>query len=280
MSRHQTASASNAAIVLVAFGSRESKAQRAFRVMGQATRARFPSYPVRWAFTSSMIRRKWAEAGHPVDSPSMALARLRDEGVTHVAVQSLHTIAGREFDELQQEIHQCQQGPGMCFRISLGQPLLASLQDLRLAVAVLMTHVPKARRPDEPVIVMGHGTEQHPAELAYVAAAAEFQRLDPRVFLATVEGQPAFTTVLKQLPRSGARRVWLVPFMAMAGNHVIQDMNGPAADSWTSQLTRRGFTPRPVLKGTAEYVGIQDIWLNHLADAIRRGKQENEHQRT
>ena len=53
-------------ILLVAFGSSEASAQVSFENIDKKTRAAFPDIPVRWAYTSSIIRKKLAKQGkHP-----------------------------------------------------------------------------------------------------------------------------------------------------------------------------------------------------------------------
>jgi sirohydrochlorin cobaltochelatase len=45
-------------------------------------------------------------------------------------------------------------------------------------------------------------------------------------------------------------------------------MAGDEDDSWKSVLTANGITCVPVLKGTAEYNAIADLWLDHLKIAM------------
>ena len=92
-------------ILLVAFGSSLPEAQVSFRNIDKKVKTAFPDIPVRWAYTSSIIRKKLAKQGNHLDSPEVALAKMMDEGFTHVAVQSLHTIGGEEFHDLRINAH-------------------------------------------------------------------------------------------------------------------------------------------------------------------------------
>lgn len=47
-----------------------------------------PDIPVRWAYTSHIIREKLAKQGKDLDSPEAALSKMMDEKFTHVAVQT------------------------------------------------------------------------------------------------------------------------------------------------------------------------------------------------
>ena len=55
-----------------------------------------------------------------------------------------------------------------------------------------------------------------------------------------------------------------MPFMSVAGDHARNDMAGDEDDSWKSILTKAGIKCVPVLKGSAEFDNIVDIWVDHL----------------
>ena len=95
------AQSSKKGILLVAFGTSVSKAQISYQNIEKRVRAAFPDTPVRWAYTSYIIRQKLAKQGKQIDSVETALAKMMDEEFTHVAVQSLHTLPGEEFHALQ-----------------------------------------------------------------------------------------------------------------------------------------------------------------------------------
>ena len=84
------------------------------------------------------------------------------------------------------------------------------------------------------------------------------------MFVGTVEGAPGIEDIRAILTERGIKKAYLLPFMSVAGDHAINDMAGDEEDSWKSILTRAGITCVPILKGTAEYDDIVDIWLDHL----------------
>ena len=55
-------------ILLVAFGSSEPSAQVSFENIDKKVNAAYPGIPVRWAYTSSIIRKKLAGQGKHLDS--------------------------------------------------------------------------------------------------------------------------------------------------------------------------------------------------------------------
>jgi sirohydrochlorin cobaltochelatase len=254
-------------IVLVAFGTSDPEAAKAFDLVEKRTRDKFPGVELRWAYTSRMIRAKLATQGKLLDSPETALAKLMDGGYTHVAVLSLHTIPGEEFHELYQNAHLYGQMAGGFQRILVARPLLSSSKDMDTVAAALLKNIP-GRKADEGAIFMGHGSERHPADAVYLAMQSVFQELDPYAFVATVDGHPTLEEVLPKLKTRGIKKVFLVPLMSVAGEHAKTDMTGDQPDSWKSILTGKGFTCETILKGTAEIPEIVDVWLDHLNTAF------------
>ena len=113
-----------------------------------------------------------------------------------------------------------------------------------------------------------YGVGIGPGDLTLAATAAAFHKADPHVWLATVEGSNSFDNVLPKLKASGAKRVWLQPFMIVAGDHANNDLAGPEEDSWASRIKAAGMTPMPNLKGLGQLKGIQDIFLSHTQNAV------------
>jgi sirohydrochlorin cobaltochelatase len=254
-------------IVLVAFGTSVPEAAGAFKNVETKVRAAFPDTPIRWGYTSRLIREKLKAQGREMDTPALALSRLYAEGVTHAAVLSLHTIPGEEFSDLTRTVDALAGLPDGLTAIHLSAPLLMADEDLRRVAKLLAESVPADRKKDDAVVWMGHGTP-HPANVYYVAMGRYLERIDPLFFVATVEGAPSFDEVLAELKARKVKKAFLAPFMAVAGDHARNDMAGPEADSWASQLTKAGITPVPVLKGTAEYDPLVQIWVDHLKAAF------------
>ena len=249
-------------ILMVAFGSSEASAQVSFENIQKKAAAAHPDTPIFWAYTSHIIRHKMAKAGKVLDSPEVALAKMADQGFTHVAVQSLHTLAGAEYHDLRRVISGFNT-MGVFERLILGYPLLATQEDMERVKAAILSTIPKERKKDEAVILMGHGTH-HPSNAFYAALMFQVQLNDPNVFIGTVEGYPELDEILPLLKAKKIKTVWLMPFMSVAGDHAKNDMAGDEDDSWKSMLTKAGFKCNIVLKGTAEYDEYVDIWVDHV----------------
>lgn len=256
-------------ILLVAFGSTVPEARAGLGHVESLAQARFPGLEIRWAYSSRIVREKLAREGLVFDSPAMALARMMDDGFTHVAVQSLQTIPGEEFHALQKTVQAFSGLPKGMDSVTLGLPLLAEPADVEACAKAILSTVPAERKPGEAVILMGHGTH-HPASIYYPGLQYSLDRLDPLLLVGTVEGTPTLDDVRRVLARHKVSKVYLQPFMAVSGDHALNDMAGDEADSWKSVLNRDGLTCVPILRGTAESPAFVEIWLDHLQTALDR----------
>jgi sirohydrochlorin cobaltochelatase len=256
------------AILMVAFGTSVPEAQKVFGRIDAQAKESFPGVEIRWAYSSRIIRAKLAKEGKLLDSPESALAKLMDERFTHVAILSLHTIPGVEFHELHQNARLFGQMAGGFDKVLIAHPLLSSHEDMVKVAKAMVKNLPPGRKAQDAVLLMGHGSEHHPADAIYLAMNQVFQELDANVFVATVEGHPTLDDVLPKLSERKAKKVYLMPFMAVAGDHARNDMAGDEPDSWKSVLTKNGYNCEVVLKGTAEFPEIVGVWLEHLRTAL------------
>jgi sirohydrochlorin cobaltochelatase len=254
-------------ILLVTFGSSEESAQVSFENIDQKVKAKYPNIPVRWAYTSTIIRDKLAKQGKMLDSPEVALAKMQDEKFTHVALQSLHTIGGEEYHDLRRTVGAFKMMGGFQ-QIVLGYPLLATQEDMERTSDAIMTTIPKERKKSEAVVLMGHGTH-HPSNAFYAALMFQMQLKDPNIFIGTVEGFPDIDLIKDLLLKKKIKKAYLIPFMSVAGDHAKNDMAGDEDDSWKSILTKAGIKCVPILKGSAEFDAFVDIWVDHLGGPLR-----------
>jgi sirohydrochlorin cobaltochelatase len=254
-------------ILLVAFGSTVPEAQVSFENIDRSVKKAFPGVEVYWAYTSRIIIAKMAKEGKHLATPVEALAAMMGEKFTHVAVQALHVIPGEEFHGLVQNVRRFEGMSKGIDQVSVGYPLLATSEDLQRVAEAMIKIIPPERKKKDAVVFMGHGTH-HPADVYYAALNYHVQKLDPNIFVGTVEGWPEINDVIKDLKKGGLKKAYLMPFMSVAGDHARNDMVGPEENSWKSILEKQGISSEPVLKGLAEYQEFVDIWLDHLKTAF------------
>lgn len=255
----------NVGILLVAFGSARPAARAAIANMEREVEKVFPDAALFLAFTSSIVRGRLAKEDRPVDSPQEALCRMQEQGFSEILVQSLHVIPGGEYEGLQKTVRAFAEQAGGAISVKLGRPLLCTHEDILELCRILPALLPPYEDEGDAVLLMGHGTS-HASNIYYPGIQYYLWQQSPRYWIATVEGYPALQDILPMLKEKRIRRVWLEPFLAVAGNHVLDDMAGDKPDSWKSILEAEGYQVHPVLKGLAEYKEIAWLWISHLKE--------------
>ena len=114
---------------------------------------------------------------------------------------------------------------------------------------------------------MGHGTE-HPAHSAYCALDYMFDQEDMKIYVGTVEGYPEIDEVFKRLKRDNIKKIYLTPFMLVAGDHATNDMASDEEDSWKTRFEAAGYKVEIIFKGLGEYEGVQQRFITHAKESI------------
>ena len=265
MSLQARESSSKKGLLLVTFGTSYPKAKVAFDNIDHKVNKVWPDTEVRWAYTSTFIREKLAKRGEHIPSPAEALARMSEEGFSHVVVQSLHIIPGSEFHDLIQTVNAFRGLPEGIRHLSIGTPLLNHHQDLE-AMSEIMAGRFSQISEKEALVLMGHGST-HGANAYYPAFQYYLDEVPGNYYMGTVEGFPGLARVVNRLKEADIQKVYLTPFMSVAGDHAQNDMSGKGSESWKSRLESEGFRVEVVMKGLAEYDEVVNVWINHLKEA-------------
>lgn len=263
-------------ILVVSFGTTYQDGLRLnIESVEQKIKVNFPEYEVRRAFTSRIvIKRLAARDGIHIDTEKEALQRLAEEGYKEVYIQPLHVVGGEEYDKIKKIVVEYAHAPVKVFeKIVIGRPLLYYTgqenkpDDYAQAIQALNAQLPNVGS-QEAIVFMGHGGV-HPANTAYAALQMKMEQagLD-HVFVYTVEGFPPLESVITKLQKQDIKKVTLMPFMLVAGDHVNNDMAGDEEDSAKSQLLKAGFAVEVYLHGLGENPGIQDLYVQHLKDIM------------
>ena len=139
--------------------------------------------------------------------------------------------------------------------VHVNGPPLSTLASLSKFLPCLWEVLPEERRPGEPVIFAGHGHADGRSDFAYMALNSELKKLDPDFHAACVEGKPDLESLL---PHLRGKRVWILPFLMVAGEHVRTDLAGEGRESWRSRLSERGFEVRTRIRGLGEFPAVAD----------------------
>mgnify|MGYP001810565326 FL=1 len=258
-------------ILLVVFGTTVAEAAKAYDALKTQTERTFPGVPVRLAYTSAHARKTAGEAGvSAVDmpSPAQALGRMADEGFTHVAVQSLHIMPGREFHDVAATARALEGLPKGLKKVALGLPLLSGDDDLQKAAAVFVDGARASSKKSEALVFVGHGTS-HAATMAYPALQYFLWKKDRLALVGTIDSAPSLEDVLAELKARRPASVRLIPLLSVAGDHARNDIGGEEKDSWRNTIRAAGLPCTADLRGLIERPEVVALWLEHLRTALK-----------
>lgn len=252
-------------ILIASYGSASLQSNQSLRNFQVKLEEHF-GVPVRIALTSEALRKRLAHARTKSDSVLKALKKMEFERFTHVIVQSLHLIAGIEYTDVLEDTQIAKEESVL--KIQSGLPLLSTEQDILPVVEALNKLLPADFQENDVAIFMGHGTN-HNAEKFYAALSQKLHESYPYLYIACMEGTCTLAHVLADLKQKpDLRKVWLLPLLTLIGKHALCDMAGDEEKSWKNQVIAQGYLCEPYLKGLAESVEIQNIWIKRIEQAI------------
>lgn len=255
-------------ILVVSFGTTFPDArEKSITAIEQTIASTYPEYGFYRAFTSKIVRERILEnEGIQIDSVPDALERMRRNGIQEVFIQSTHVIPGEEYDKVLSAVNHFRDS----FQaLRIGKPLLWAREDFTKLVSILdqQYHFSNCR-DREAFILMGHGTE-HTANQCYQTFQSTLQQQGfSHVLLPTVEGKPDFAQIFNHLQKSDYKKITLLPFMVVAGDHVNNDLFGEEEDSWKNQLLAAGYEVDGMLTGLGEIPAVRALFLSHFQDIV------------
>ncbi|QGU94416.1 sirohydrochlorin cobaltochelatase [Clostridium bovifaecis] len=260
------------AILVVSFGTTHHDTRRVTidRIEGRV-KENFEDFEVRRAYTAhGVIKVLKDRDGIEIDTPEEAMEKLIMEGFEEIVVQPLHIIPGVEYDYISEVVrYYGYENPKI--NIKLGRPVLyykgyeeGQPDDYTTFIEAVKSIIDTK----ETVLFMGHGT-MHPSNACYLCLQEVLRSQGHNnIYIASVEGYPTIEDVTKTLLKNKDQTIRLVPLMLVAGDHAKNDMAGHEEDSWKSLLTKAGFQVEICLMGLGEIEKFQDIYLQHISDAI------------
>ena len=246
------------ALLMVHFGTTydDTRTQTIDAINAKA-RQTFPGLTIAECYTSDIVRKRLAARGIEKESAVDALLRLRAEGHRRVTVQPTFIIEGKQMADLRHDIERVRP---FFDNITLGTPLLYSLDDAQSVCDILAARHAADPKKHEHVLFVGHGTEG-PATAIY--AQLDYMLCNSghaNCHVATIEGYPTMQTAIALLKGQKAKTVVLVPLLFTAGNHAADDISV----EWKETLEQEGFKVRLEIEGLGEVKDIQQIYVNKI----------------
>lgn len=235
-----------------------------------AIKAAHPNTKVITAFTSHIIRdRIQQKEGITYPTPEEALAELKKDGYTRVALASLDVIPGMEYNYdaavynlYKNDFKKMTLGTSLMYWMGQENQTDQVIETLK----AVQSQFPKLGKEDA-VLIMAHGTPD-PSNAYYSVIQDRIHTLGMKnVFIYTVEGTPNLEQVIPQLKLHGIKHVTLMPFMMVAGDHANNDMAGNEPDSHKSVLEKEGFKVDTYIHGLGENQNIRNLFVERANEA-------------
>lgn len=271
------------AIVVMTFGTTfaENRAKTIDATI-KGIKAAHPGVKVVTAYTSHIIiDRVAANEGIKYPTPEEALAQLKAEGYTRVALTTLDIIPGMEYNYKLGVFNSYKQD---FKKMTIGTPLMywqgqeEQADDVTEVLEAFATQFPKTKK-GEGIVMMAHGTPNI-ANAYYAVIQEKLQELGyDNVFIETVEGWPSLETIIPKLKAKKIKKVTIMPFMMVAGDHANNDMAGSEEDSHKSILEKEGIKVEAYIHGLGENEAVRNVFVeraNAAWDALEATGQAAE----
>ncbi|MCI6098377.1 MAG: sirohydrochlorin cobaltochelatase [Selenomonadaceae bacterium] len=271
------------AIVVMTFGTTfaENRAKTIDATI-EGIKAAHPGVKVVTAYTSHIIiDRVAANEGIKYPTPEEALAQLKAEGYTRVALTTLDIIPGMEYNYKLGVFNSYKQD---FKKMTIGTPLMywqgqeEQADDVTEVLEAFATQFPKTKK-GEGIVIMAHGTPNI-ANAYYAVIQEKLQELGyDNVFIETVEGWPSMETIIPKLKAKKIKKVTIMPFMMVAGDHANNDMAGSEEDSHKSILEKEGIKVEAYIHGLGENEAVRNVFVeraNAAWDALEATGQAAE----
>lgn len=255
-----------ASVLMVHFGTTfDDTRKNTIDAVNDEAKKEFPDMEIREAYTSRIIMRRLKERGIVKDNPAEALDKLAKEGYTHIIVQPTNVINGVESKTLEQQLEMYKD---KFKEIRTGSALLSAPEDYK-AVAEIINKEVGELADDEAVVLVGHGTHDS-GNAAYPAMDYTAKSMGYKFYVGTIEGFPEFDDVVKGLKKDNIKKVILMPFMFVAGDHANNDI----AVDWKEALEKEGFIVKVKLTSLGMMEDIRKMFINHAKFMFENKKED------
>ena len=255
-----------ASVLMVHFGTTfDDTRKNTIAAINDEAKKEFPDMEIREAYTSRIIMRRLKERGIVKDNPAEALDKLAKEGYTHIIVQPTNVINGVESKTLEQQLEMYKD---KFKEIRTGSALLSTPEDYK-AVAEIINKEVGELADDEAVVLVGHGTHDS-GNAAYPAMDYTAKSMGYKFYVGTIEGFPEFDDVVKGLKKDNIKKVILMPFMFVAGDHANNDI----AVDWKEALEKEGFIVEVKLTSLGMMEDIRKMFIDHAKFMLENKKED------
>ena len=222
------------AIILTAYGT-STRGMETYRSMDRWFARRFKDHRILWAFTSGfLLATAQPRIRDKVRSLEDSIERVMEAGMNACVVQSLHVWPAREYHGIISTLANAQ----LPLKISVGAPLILGHSDFDPVLDMLGPDLTHGNR--EGVVLIAHGTGHSSIALYDAFGKRVRERFGETVWMELVREPEGTVRLQQRATRLGIKKIRFIPFMMVAGRHVLRDVMGDQSGSWRSKLLSVG----------------------------------------
>ena len=267
------------ALMVVSFGtSFKETREKTICALENDLKEAFPDRKFYRAWTSNRIIKKVKETeGLDVYTIEEAIDHMKEDGIKDLLVQPTHMMYGYENARLAKLLEEKKTDFD---RIAVGLPMLMSDEDIDFMSEAVMSEYEEVKAGEAALVLMGHGSPGGPDKTVktpdddpnkvYRDQEGSFHKLGyDKVFVGTVEAVPTVEDVITEIKEAfpAPGKVYLAPYLIVAGDHATNDMAGDDPDSWKNLIKAEGYEAVPVIKGLGEYPEVRKRFVEHAREA-------------
>lgn len=211
-------------------------------------------------FTSEMIRKKIKkEENIDIDNITTCLSKLKENGYTHISVLATHIIPGFEYEKILNAIDEYKND---FYEIKVSRTFLDEAMG-EGEVSVIESYIKTDLDSDEAVVLVGHGTD-HEADKYYKDFEKLLRETVKNSYMISIEGNLTLEDIIKELKEKKFRKVYLYPFLVVAGDHAQNDIASDDEDSIKSYLKKNGFEVEAFITGLGANEKAIELFVNRI----------------
>jgi len=196
---------------------------------------RFEEHRILWAFTSGYLLKSLQPRIRDKVLPlEDAVRNVHEAGAKACVVQSLHVWPAEEYHGIMETLVKAR----LPLVTSVGAPLIMGHPDFDPVLDLLAPDLTTGNR--EAVVLIAHGTGHSSIWLYDAFGNSVRERFGDAVRMELVREPESVVRLQQWAIRLGVKRIRFVPFMMVAGRHMLKDVMGNQAGSWRSRLLSAG----------------------------------------
>lgn len=215
-------------------------------------------------FTSEIIRRKIKNVENiEIHNMKTCLQMLKENGYTHIFISATHIIPGLEYEKILNAVNEFKND---FEEIKVSRTFLDDNMG-EIEVDVVKSYIKTDLQQDEAVVLVGHGTD-HVSHKYYKQFEELLRRDIHNLFIINVEGDTFMDDVINRLKEKNIRKIYLYPFMLVAGDHALNDIASDEENSIKSLLKQNGFDVEAFITGLGANKKALEMFVNRLKECI------------